>query len=120
MSTPAVRVSDVSKHFNIHKDKSLKERIVNFRRSREHAERFWALRDVSFEVEPSSTLGLIGHNGSGKSTMLKIIGGILRPDSGFVERRGRLAALLELGAGCHPDLTGRENVYLNASILGLT
>ena len=120
MSTPVIRVTDVSKRFNIHKDKSLKERLVNFRRSRAHAEEFWALRDITFEVAAGSTLGLIGHNGSGKSTLLKIIGGILTPNTGLVERRGRLAALLELGAGFHPDLTGRENVYLNASILGLS
>ena len=120
MSTEVIRVHDISKKFNIRKDKSLKERLVNFRRSAEHAEEFWALRHVGFELEPASTLGLIGHNGSGKSTLLKIIGGILRPTEGFVERRGRLAALLELGAGFHGDLTGRENVYLNASILGLS
>nr|WP_239028481.1 ABC transporter ATP-binding protein [Pseudonocardia acidicola] len=94
--------------------------MVNFRRSAAHAESFWALRDVSFELEPATTLALIGHNGSGKSTLLGLIGGILAPTSGTVERRGRLAALLELGAGFHGDLTGRENVYLNASILGLT
>jgi ABC-2 type transport system ATP-binding protein len=120
MSTPIIRVSDVSKKFNIHKDKSLKERVVNAGRSREHAEAFWALQDISFELEAGKTLGLIGHNGSGKSTLLKVIGGILTPNTGYVERRGRLAALLELGAGFHGDLTGRENVYLNASILGLT
>ena len=106
-----IRVDGVSKHFNLHKDKSLKERLVNFRRSREHVERFWALRDVSIEVPAASTMAVIGHNGSGKSTLLKVIGGILSP-TGVVERRGRLAALLELGAGFHPDLSGRENVYL--------
>jgi len=114
-----VRVADVSKRFVIRKEKSLKERVVNFGRSRKHRESFWALRDVSFDIESGSTVGLIGPNGSGKSTLLKLIGGILQPSSGVVERRGRLAALLELGTGFHPDLTGRENVYLNASILGL-
>jgi ABC-2 type transport system ATP-binding protein len=120
MSTPIIRVSDVSKKFNIHKDKNLKERVVNAGRSKKHAEEFWALKDISFELEAGKTLGLIGHNGSGKSTLLKVIGGILTPNTGYVERRGRLAALLELGAGFHGDLTGRENVYLNASILGLS
>ncbi|MGI9092016.1 MAG: ABC transporter ATP-binding protein [Mycobacteriales bacterium] len=115
-----IRVSDVSKRFRIHKDKSLKERLVNFNRSRRHTEDFWALRNVSCEVHAGQTLGLIGANGSGKSTLLKVIGGILTPTEGIVERRGRIAALLELGAGFHGDLTGRENVYLNASILGLS
>jgi ABC-2 type transport system ATP-binding protein len=115
-----VSLQHVSKRFVIHKDKSLKERLVNAARSRQHKEDFWALRDVDLEIEAGTTVGLIGPNGSGKSTLLKTIGGILQPTSGTVRRRGRLAALLELGAGFHPDLTGRENVYLNASILGLS
>jgi ABC-2 type transport system ATP-binding protein len=120
VSPPVILVNGVSKRFNIRRDKSLKERLVNFRRSRKHAQTFWALRDISFEVTEGTTLGVIGHNGSGKSTLLKLIGGILTPTYGTVERRGRLAALLELGAGFHGDLTGRENVYLNASLLGLS
>ena len=118
--TDVIRVHDVSKQFALRKDKSLKERLVNARRSKEHAESFWALRDIDLTFTSGSTTGLIGHNGSGKSTLLKVIGGILTPTSGYVERRGRLAALLELGAGFHGDLTGRENVYLNAAILGLS
>jgi ABC-2 type transport system ATP-binding protein len=118
--TDVIRIRDVSKQFALRKDKSLKERLVNARRSKEHAESFWALRDIDLTFVSGSTTGLIGHNGSGKSTLLKIIGGILTPTTGFVERRGRLAALLELGAGFHGDLTGRENVYLNAAILGLS
>ena len=115
-----VSVRGVSKRFVIRKDKSLKERIVNASRSRQHREDFWALRDVDLDIEAGSTIGLIGPNGSGKSTLLKMIGGILQPTDGQVLRRGRLAALLELGAGFHADLTGRDNVYLNASILGLS
>ncbi len=115
-----VKVSGASKRFVIHKEKSLKERLVNFGRSNQHKDDFWALRDIDLEISSGTTVGLIGPNGSGKSTLLKLIGGILQPTSGTVEHRGRLAALLELGAGFHPDLTGRENVFLNASILGLS
>jgi ABC-2 type transport system ATP-binding protein len=89
------------------------------RRRRAAFDEFWALRDVSFEIPRGSTFGLIGENGSGKSTMLKCIAKILRPDTGSVVIDGSLAALLELGSGFHPELSGRENVYLNGSILGL-
>jgi ABC-2 type transport system ATP-binding protein len=115
-----IRVNDVSKKFSLNPNKSLKERLVNARATSQNRSEFWALRNVDLEVESGTSLGLIGHNGSGKSTLLKVIGGILSPTTGMVERRGRLAALLELGAGFHGDLTGRENVYLNASILGLS
>jgi ABC-2 type transport system ATP-binding protein len=116
-----VVVDDVSKTFVIRKDNSLKERVVTLgRRGRDHEERFDALKGVSFSIPAGTTLGLLGTNGSGKSTLLKVIGGIIDPSSGTVQRRGRLAALLELGAGFHPDLSGRDNVYLNAAILGLS
>jgi len=119
VSTPAIEVVDVSKRFRLYREKptSLKQRLLS---SRTRAEDFWALTDVSFEVAQGDTLGLIGHNGSGKTTMLKVIAGILRPTKGVVRERGRIAGLLELGAGFHPELTGRENVYLNASFLGLS
>jgi ABC-2 type transport system ATP-binding protein len=121
MASPIIAsVNDVSKRFLLHKDKSFKERIVNFGASRKHRDDFWALRNIDLDIEAGSTVGLVGHNGSGKSTLLKVIGGIIQPTSGTVHRRGRMAALLELGAGFHPDLTGRDNVYLNAAILGLT
>jgi ABC-2 type transport system ATP-binding protein len=116
----AIEVDAVSKRFRLSSERhsDLKGRVVN-RRRKKTVEDFWALRDISFDVAEGTTVGLLGHNGSGKSTLLKCIGGILRPTSGEIRRRGRLASLLELGAGFHPDLTGRENVYLNASILGL-
>jgi ABC-2 type transport system ATP-binding protein len=120
MGGSVIEIENLSKRFVIRKEKSLKERMVNFGRSNLHKEDFWALRDVSVAIDSGTTVGLIGPNGSGKSTLLKVIGGILQPTTGSVNLRGRLAALLELGAGFHPDLTGRENVYLNASILGLT
>lgn len=120
MTNDVIRVHEVSKQFRLRNDKSLKERLVNRRASREHENSFWALRDIDLSVPAGSTVGFVGHNGSGKSTLLKVIGGILAPTTGYVERRGRLAALLELGAGFHGDLTGRENVFLNASLLGLT
>lgn len=115
-----IEVKGVSKRFVVRKDKSLKERVVNFGRSRAHREQFWALKDIDLSISSGTTVGLVGHNGSGKSTLLKVVGGILQPTEGTVRHRGRIAALLELGAGFHPDLTGRENVYLNASILGLS
>lgn len=111
----------LSKRFVMRKDNSLKERIVTLGRAgRRHREDFWALRDIDLSITAGSTIGLLGPNGSGKSTLLKTVGGIIQPTTGTVSKRGRLAALLELGAGFHPDLTGRENVYLNASILGFS
>ncbi|WP_308289096.1 ABC transporter ATP-binding protein [Microbacterium trichothecenolyticum] len=116
-----VEISNVSKRFVVRKDNSLKERLVTLGRAgRRHSENFWALREVSATIRAGETVALIGHNGSGKSTLLKLIGGILAPSSGSIDGRGRVAALLELGAGFHPDLTGRENVFLNASVLGLS
>ncbi len=119
MSTPAIEVQGIGKKFRRYREKptSVKQRVG---RLRTRAEEFWALKDVSFDVPHGSTTGLIGPNGSGKSTLLRIIAGILRPTEGRVVTRGRIAALLELGAGFHPELTGRENVYLNGSILGLS
>ena len=117
---PVVRLTDVSKRFVLHKDKSIKERLLYFSNRKASRTDFWALRDIGLDIQLGETVGLIGHNGSGKSTLLKVIGGIIEPTSGLVERRGRVAALLELGAGFHPDLSGRENVYLNAAILGMS
>jgi ABC-2 type transport system ATP-binding protein len=115
----AISIQGVGKHFKryLERPSTLKERLIRFRQT---TEEFWALRDVDIDVAPGSTLGLIGPNGSGKTTLLKLIAGILRPTEGTITARGRIAALLALGAGFHPELTGRENVYLNASILGLS
>jgi ABC-2 type transport system ATP-binding protein len=115
----AIEVEGLTKTFRLYKEKpsSLKERVMRFRRIR--WEPFTALDDISLDIEAGTTVGLLGHNGSGKSTLLKCIAGILQPTAGCVRTVGRMAALLELGAGFHPELSGRENVYLNGSILGL-
>jgi len=116
-----VRVEGVSKSFHVRKDNTLKDRIFHLGKlGREHREQFTAVDDVTLDIQAGTTVGLLGANGSGKSTLLKLIGGILAPTSGAIYSRGRMAALLELGAGFHPDLSGRENVYLNAAILGLS
>ncbi|MDE0217014.1 MAG: ABC transporter ATP-binding protein [bacterium] len=123
----AVAVEGVSKCFQLISDRplSLKEAWTGMRHGsgrrlrRVRSEPFWALRDVSLEVPRGSMYGLVGRNGSGKSTLLRIMAGIYRPTEGRVEIRGRTSALLELGAGFHPALSGRENIYLNASVLGV-
>lgn len=118
-ASTAVSVIGVTQRFSLRHEKTLKGLLVNLVQGRTSSETFLALDDVNLEVSAGSTTGLIGPNGSGKSTLLKIIGGVMTPTQGQVTRRGRLAALLELGAGFHRDLSGRENVYLNAEILGL-
>jgi ABC-2 type transport system ATP-binding protein len=117
---PVIVARGVSKRFTTHSSKAtqLKERLVKGRGGA--AEDFWALRDVDVVVGEGETVGLIGPNGAGKSTLLKVLAGILRPTSGQVEVQGRIASLLELGAGFNGELTGRENVYLNAALLGLS
>jgi ABC-type polysaccharide/polyol phosphate transport system ATPase subunit len=119
-TAPAITVDGVSKRYRLYQERnqSLKATIMRGRRAR--YEEFWALRDVSFEVAEGATFGIIGENGSGKSTMLKCLAKILRPDRGSIATRGKISALLELGAGFHPELSGRENVYLNGAILGLS
>ena len=120
MSNTAVNVEGLWKSFRLYHERNqyLKAAILRGRRAR--YEEFWALRDVSFTVPSGTTFGVIGSNGSGKSTLLKTLTGILTPDKGTVRVTGRISALLELGAGFHPELSGRENVYLNGAILGLT
>ena len=119
MKPGAIAVDGVSRRFVVraHDAGSLKELFV--RRGRTGARDVWALRDVSLAVEPGQAVGLIGRNGSGKSTLLRLVAGIIRPTSGRVEAGGRVGSLLELGAGFHPDFSGRENVFLNGSIFGL-
>jgi lipopolysaccharide transport system ATP-binding protein len=119
-----IDVANVSKCFHLRPDRprSFQELVVNTLKRqprRAPAQEFWALRDVSFAVEPGETLGIIGANGSGKSTCLKLLARIIEPTSGAVKVAGRVSALLELGAGFHPELTGRENVFLYSSVLGL-
>jgi len=120
MSNAAVTVENVWKYFRLYHEKNqyLKSTLLRGRRAR--YDEFWALKDVDFEIPFGSTFGIIGSNGSGKSTLLKCLAGILSPDKGSVSCNGRMAALLELGAGFHPDLSGRENIYLNGAILGMT
>jgi lipopolysaccharide transport system ATP-binding protein len=119
VSDDAVVIDHVSKAYRVVRGSStsLKESVL--RRHSGHAEVFHALRDVSLTIPRGTTFGLVGHNGSGKSTLLKLVAGIFEPSSGSVRVNGRVTALLELGAGFHPDLTGRENVFLSASIHGV-
>ncbi|MCA1711300.1 MAG: ABC transporter ATP-binding protein [Actinobacteria bacterium] len=120
MIEPAVVVEGLSKRYRVYaeRNRSLKATLLTGRHGR--YEDFWALRDVSFEIPTGATFGLIGENGSGKSTLLKCLARILLPDEGRARTSGKVAALLELGSGFHPELTGRENVFLNGSILGLS
>ncbi len=115
-----VRIEHVSKAFVVRTDNTIKDRVLGYFKARRHRRVHTATDDLSLSIQAGTTVGLLGANGSGKSTLLKLIGGILSPDSGEVLVRGKVAALLELGAGFHPELSGRENVFLNASLLGLS
>ncbi|MFJ3035362.1 ABC transporter ATP-binding protein [Curtobacterium pusillum] len=120
MTEAAVTVEHVSKRFRMYKERndSLKSMVMRGKKSVH--EDFWALKDVSFEVPQGKTFGLIGKNGSGKSTLLKCLAKILWPEEGSITARGKQASLLEVGSGFHPELSGRENVFLNGSILGMS
>jgi ABC-2 type transport system ATP-binding protein len=120
VTTPAIVVDRLSKRFRLYHERNqfLKAAVLRGRRSQ--YEEFWALRDVSFEVYKGEAFGIIGENGSGKSTLLKCLAQILTPDAGSIRHDGSVSALLELGAGFHPELSGKENVYLNGAILGLS
>jgi ABC-2 type transport system ATP-binding protein len=115
----AVLVDDVHKHFRLRHTHSLKESMVWLAQRRRLRDEFTALSGVGLQVAQGEAVALLGHNGSGKSTLLKLMAGVMAPDAGQVAVRGRVAGLLEVGAGLHPDLTGRENIFLNAAILGL-
>ena len=120
---PILEIKGISKKYRIENATqpylSLRESILSFLKPSSRKEEFWALKDVSFDVMPGDTLGVIGKNGAGKSTLLKILSKITPPTSGKIISRGRIASLLEVGTGFHPELTGKENIFLNGSILGM-
>ena len=118
--TTAIRVEDVKKNFKVYHDKgySLKEKLLFWHRN--DYETRWVLKGVNFSVAKGEAIALIGKNGCGKSTMLKLLSRIMYPDCGKIKIEGRIASLIELGAGFHPDMSGMENIYINASIFGLT
>ena len=118
--TSAITVDHVSKRYRLYHERNQSLKAALLRRRRMKYEEFWALKDVSLEIPTGETFGLIGENGSGKSTLLKCMAKILRPDQGSIAVVGKVSALLELGAGFHPELSGRENIFLNGSILGLS
>jgi ABC-2 type transport system ATP-binding protein len=117
---PVVEMRGVSKRFQVQDSYSLKEFLPSFLVGRGWRPPFFALRDVNLSVGPGETLGIIGRNGSGKSTILKLVAGVMEPTEGEVEVEGRVCPLIELGSGFHPDLTGRENILLNGALLGLS
>ena len=118
---PRIEIAGVTKEFTLRHRRSLKELAVAAVRKQDLGiNTFKALDDVTFDVHQGETVALLGFNGSGKSTLLKLISGVLRPDGGRIRTRGRVAGLIEVGAGFHPDLTGRENVFLNGAILGMS
>jgi ABC-type polysaccharide/polyol phosphate transport system ATPase subunit len=120
MGDIAVEATGVSKRFRLYHERNQSLKAAFMRGGRAKYDEFWALRDVDLQIPAGKTFGLIGHNGSGKSTLLKCLAGILVPDRGAIAVHGRVSVLLELGAGFHPELSGRDNVYLNGSILGMS
>jgi ABC-type polysaccharide/polyol phosphate transport system ATPase subunit len=119
-TTPAIELKGVSKLFRRQKQRTVKELLPALFGGQSAVESFWALSDITLDIQRGETIGIIGPNGSGKSTLLKLIAGVSQPTRGSLTVNGRLAPLIELGAGFHYELTGRENVYLNGVILGMT
>ena len=116
----AIRIAGVSRRYKVVSDRNLTLKEMVLRRGRRGRDtEFWALRDIDLAIEPGESVGLVGRNGSGKSTLLKLLAGIMEPTTGTVTAVGTIASMLELGAGFHPDFSGRENLHLNASILGI-
>src|SRR5687768_2350069 len=131
MTRPIIKVEDLSKLYYLGGSgaaySTLRETVMDvarrplsYLRGNSNAEILWALKDVSFEVAPGDVVGIIGRNGAGKSTLLKVLSRIVEPTTGRVELYGRVASLLEVGTGFHAELSGRENIFLNGSILGMT
>ena len=116
----SIEVENVSKQFSMRYQRTLKQVVVAKLRGQKTKDDFWALQDVSFAVGQGEAIGLMGLNGSGKSTLLKHIMGVMKPTSGQVRTRGRISGLIATGAGFHPEMTGTENIYMNAAILGMT
>jgi ABC-2 type transport system ATP-binding protein len=116
---PRIIVEDVRKTYTLRHTHSFKETFVAWLKRKNTSTAFQALQHIDITVREGESIALLGYNGSGKSTLLKLVSGVLRPDAGRVLTRGRVAGLIEVGAGFHPDLSGRENVYLNAAILGM-
>lgn len=116
---PIITFHQVTKEFSLQNQKTFKEFLPALFMGEKTQEHFTALKDISLDIYPGETIGIIGPNGSGKSTILKLIAGVMSPTAGKIHVHGRISPLIELGAGMHPELTGRENIYLNGSILGL-
>lgn len=119
IQTPSVIVHDVRKTFLLNHAHSLKDTVVSALRGRKLSSQFHALKGLDLVVNEGDSIAILGYNGSGKSTLLKLLSGVMKPDGGHVLTRGRVAGLIEVGAGFHPELSGRENVFLNAAILGM-
>lgn len=120
MEKPIIKFDHVTKNFSLQNQKTFKEFIPALFMGEQTVNKFTALNDISFEIQKGECVGIIGPNGSGKSTILKLVAGVMSPSSGKVFVQGKISPLIELGAGMHPELTGRENIYLNGAILGLS